>query len=55
MGDIVAYKTLTGAKKQGTLPRLALVGGPLAHLVEHRVCNAGVAGSSPAGSTNCCE
>ncbi len=25
--------------------------GPLAHLVEHRICNAGVAGSSPVRST----
>jgi hypothetical protein len=27
-------------------------GGPLAHLVEHLICNEGVAGSSPVGSTN---
>ena len=25
--------------------------GPLAHLVEHLICNEGVAGSSPVGST----
>jgi len=29
-----------------------LVIGPLAHLVEHIICNDGVAGSSPVGSTN---
>ncbi len=28
-----------------------LIFGPVAHLVEHIICNDGVAGSSPVGST----
>ena len=30
---------------------ILLVIGPVAHLVEHVICNDGVAGSSPVGST----